>query len=155
MTLELTLVGDTQIIATRQFAAPPSLVYRAHIDPQIIRKWMVGSDGWTIDTISVDARVGGEFTYRYNGPDNDSFAITGTFMELDPGQRILHIERMLMPDPTPDNRIETVFDAQGSGTLMTMTMTLPDAETRQMLMDMGIQTGMEGSYAGLDDAVSG
>jgi hypothetical protein len=44
--------------------------------------------------------------------------------------RIVHVERMHLPDPTPDNHIEACFDADGTGTLMTMRMTLLDAATR-------------------------
>lgn len=45
---------------------------------------------------------------------------------------------MHVPDPTPDNHIETTFEPDGSGgTVMTMRMTLPDAETRRQMLAMG------------------
>jgi len=49
---------------------------------------------------------------------------------LVPFSRIVHVERMHLPQPTPDNRAETSFEPDATGTLMTMRMTLPDAETR-------------------------
>lgn len=55
-----------------------------------------------------------------------------------------------MPDPTPDNHIVTTFTAEGSGTLMTMRMTLPDAETRKAMLATGMAHGMEASYARLE-----
>jgi hypothetical protein len=57
---------------------------------------------------------------------------------------------MHLPDVTPDNRIETKFDADGEGTLMTMRMTLPNAETRAMMLSTGMEGGMEASYVRLD-----
>jgi hypothetical protein len=69
---------------------------------------------------------------------------------LTPFSRIVHVERMHMPDPTPDNRVETRFAPDGSGTLMTMRMTLPDAATRTAMLSTGMETGMEASYARLD-----
>jgi hypothetical protein len=57
---------------------------------------------------------------------------------------------MHLPDPTPDNRIETRFASDGKGTLMTMTMTLPDAETRAAMLATGMEHGMEVSYARLE-----
>jgi hypothetical protein len=57
---------------------------------------------------------------------------------------------MHLPDPTPDNHIETRFDADGPGTLMTMRMTLPDAQTRAAMLGSGMESGMEASYARLE-----
>ena len=71
-------------------------------------------------------------------------------MELEPNRRIVHVERMHLPDPTPDNHVETRFEPDGSGTLLTMRMTLPDAETRSQMLATGMEHGMEASYARLD-----
>ena len=55
-----------------------------------------------------------------------------------------------MPDPTPDNHIVTTFEKEGSGALMTMRMTLPDAASRAAMLSTGIEHGMEASYARLE-----
>ncbi|WP_171522057.1 SRPBCC domain-containing protein, partial [Acinetobacter baumannii] len=54
------------------------------------------------------------------------------------------------PDATPDNHVETRFDKDGAGTLMTMRMTLPNAETRTAMLASGMEHGMEASYARLE-----
>jgi len=46
--LTLKTEGDTHIIAPRRFAAPPEAVYRAHTDPKLIQKWLLGPEGWTM-----------------------------------------------------------------------------------------------------------
>jgi len=46
----------------------------------------------------------------------------------------VHVERMHLPDPTPDNHVETTFTPDGDGTLMTIRMTLPDAKTRAAML---------------------
>lgn len=38
----------------------------------------------------------------------------------------------------------------GAGTLMTMRMTLPDAETRKQMLATGMERGMEASYVRLE-----
>ena len=68
---------------------------------------------------------------------------TGKYVELRPHSRIVHVERMHLPDPTPENRVETTFEADGEGTLMTIRMTLPDANTRAGMLATGMETGME------------
>ncbi|MCA9764336.1 MAG: SRPBCC domain-containing protein, partial [Gemmatimonadetes bacterium] len=46
--------------------------------------------------------------------------------------------------------IETRFEADGTGTLMTMRMTLPDAATRAAMLETGMAEGMEASYQRLE-----
>jgi uncharacterized protein YndB with AHSA1/START domain len=150
--LTLRTEGDTQVVVTRHFAAPPEAVYRAHTDSQLVQKWMIGPEGWTMPVCINDARPGGKIRYEWtNG--TGGFHLTGEYLELDPYSRIVHVERMHMPDPTPDNRIETRFDTDGTGTLMTMRMTLPDPQTRKAMLATGMESGMETSYERLETMI--
>jgi uncharacterized protein YndB with AHSA1/START domain len=148
--MTLTAEGDTHVIVKRHFAASPEAVYRAHIDPKLIQQWMLGPEGWTMPVCINDARPGGKIRYEWSNGQGQGFYLTGEFLELEPYRRIVHVERMHLPDPTPDNHIETTFEANGSGTLMTMRMTLPDAKTREMMLATGMESGMEASYARLE-----
>jgi uncharacterized protein YndB with AHSA1/START domain len=74
-------------------------------------------------------------------------------VELQPYSRIVNVQRMHMPDPTPDNRVETRFEAEGTGTLMTMRMMLPDAQTRSAMLASGMERGMEASFARLETMI--
>ncbi|MDP9090593.1 MAG: hypothetical protein M3O26_17870 [Pseudomonadota bacterium] len=58
-----------------------------------------------------------------------------------------------MPAATPDNHVDTRFDLDGTGTLITMRMTLPDAETRKRMLATGMEHGMEASYRRLETMV--
>ncbi len=146
--LTLRVQGETQVIVRRRFAAPPDLIYRAHTDRALIPQWMTGPDGWTMSRC--DQNADGTFRYDWTNGDGHSFYLTGEFIETDPPHRIVHVERMHLPDPTPDNRIETLFKADGDGTLMVMTMSLPDAATRAAMLETGMEHGMEDSYARLE-----
>jgi uncharacterized protein YndB with AHSA1/START domain len=79
--------------------------------------------------------------------------VTGEFLELVPFSRLVHVERMHMPDATPDNHVETTFAPDGTGTLMTMRMTLPDAATRAAMLSTGMEHGMEASYVRLESTL--
>jgi uncharacterized protein YndB with AHSA1/START domain len=149
-TLTLTTEGDTHVVVTRRFAAPPEAVYRAHTDPALIQKWLLGPEGWTMPVCVSEARPGGKIRYEWTNGKGDAFFITGEYVILEPFRRIVHIERMHMPDPTPDNHVETRFDPDGAGTLMTLRMTLPDAATRAAMLATGMERGMEASYARLE-----
>src|SRR5260370_2260348 len=128
--------GDTHVIVTRRFAAPPEAVYRAHTEPKLIQKWLLGPEGWTMPVCINEAKAGGKFRYEWTNGKGGGFYVTGEYLELEPNSR-RHVERMYLPDPTPDNHVETRFDPDGKGTLMTMRMTLPDAQTRAAMLATG------------------
>ena len=145
--------GDTHIIVTRRFAASPEAVYRAHTDPRIIQKWLLGPEGWTMPVCINEAKPGGKIRYEWTHSKHGSFHLTGEYLELKPYSKLVHVERMFLPDPTPDNHVETRFEPDGTGTLMTMHMTLPEAKTRAVMLATNMEAGMEASYARLEQMV--
>jgi uncharacterized protein YndB with AHSA1/START domain len=148
--LTLTTEGETHLIVTRRFDAPPQAVYRAHLDPLLIAEWCLGPEGWSMPVCVNEGKVGGKMRYEWSNGQGKTFFLTGEILELDPPHRIVHVERMHMPDPSPDNRVTTTFVADGEGTLMTMRMSLPDAQTRKAMLATGMARGMEASYARLE-----
>lgn len=146
--------GDRHVVVTRRFAAPPEAVYRAHIEPALIQRWMLGPEGWTMPVCINDARPGGKLRYEWSDGQGHGFHLTGEFIALEPFSRIVHVERMHMPEPCPDNHVETRFEADGAGTLMTMRMTLPDEKVRAAMLATGMERGMEASYVRLEGTIS-
>jgi len=147
--MTLTTEGDTHVVVTRHFAAKPEALYRAHTEPALIQQWMLGPEGWTMPVCISEAKPGGKIRYEWtNG--KKGFYLTGEYLEVNPYSRIVHVERMHLPDPTPDNHVETRFDPNGAGTLMTIRMTLPDAQTRAAMLATGMERGMEASYVRLE-----
>ena len=145
--------GDTHVVVNRRFAASPEAVYRAHTDPKLLQKWLLGPEGWTMPVCINETRPGGKIRFEWRNGNGEGFHITGEYLELEPFRRIVHVERMHMPDPTPDNHIETRFDADGAGTLLTLRMTLPDAKTRAAMLSTGMEHGMEASYVRLEGLI--
>ena len=148
--LTLNTEGDTHVVVTRRFAAPPQAVYRAHTEPALLQKWLLGPEGWTMPVCISEPKPGGKIRYEWSDGQGNGFHLTGEYVALEPYSRIVHVERMHLPDPTPDNHVETRFAPDGDGTLMTMRMTLPDAEPRAAMLATGMEHGMEASYARLD-----
>jgi uncharacterized protein YndB with AHSA1/START domain len=151
--LTLETEGDRYVVVTRRFAAPPDAVYRAHTEPALIQKWMLGPEGWSMPLCICEAKPNGKIRYEWSNGKGGGFYLTGEFLQLEPPHRIVHVERMHLPDTTPDNHIQTRFEPDGEGTLMTMRMTLPDLETRTRMLSTGMEHGMEASYARLERAL--
>ncbi|MDP9089691.1 MAG: SRPBCC domain-containing protein [Pseudomonadota bacterium] len=151
--LNLTTEGDRHVVVTRRFAASPEAMYRAHTDPTLIQQWMLGPEGWTMPECICEARANGKIRYAWVNGKGGGFRLTGEFLKLEPPRRIVHVERMHLPDPTPDNHVETTFEPVGAGTLMTIRMTLPDLETRTRMLSSGMEHGMEASYVRLESTI--
>ena len=145
--------GDTHVVVTRRFAASPEAVYRAHTEPDLIKKWMLGPEGWTMPVCISEARPGGKIRYEWTNGQGGDFYLTGEFLELAPYSRIVHVQRMYMPEATPDTHVEARFEPDGRGTLMTLRMTLPDAQTRAAMLATNMEHGMEASYVRLETVV--
>ena len=142
--------GDT-IAVSRYFHAAPEAVYRAHTEPQLIQRWLLGPSGWSMPVCVFEAWPGGAVRYEYVHGDGRTFSITGEVLEVQPYSRFVHISRMHLPEATPDNHVETTFAAEGEGTLMEMRMTLPDAQTCKAMLASGMAGGMERSFERLEE----
>lgn len=149
--LTLTTEADKFVVVKRRFEASPEEVYRAHVDPTLLQQWCLGPDGWTMPVCINEARAGGKIRYEWSDGKGAGFFLTGEIVEVSPPHRIVHIERMHLPDPTPDNHVVTTFEADGKGgTLMTMRMTLPNEEVRRAMLASGMEHGMEDSYVRME-----
>lgn len=96
-------------------------------------------------------RPGGAIHYAWREVDGEAgFHLTGTVEEIAPPILIRHVERMHLPDPTPECRVETRFAAEDGATLMTMTMDVDDPAKMAAMIASGMAAGMEASYARLD-----
>src|SRR5690606_40553778 len=101
MTLQLETEGEQHVIIKRRFAAAPEAVYRAHVEVELIQRWVLGPPGWTMPVCVNEAWPGGKIRYEWtNG--KEGFHLTGEYVELVPHSKIVHVERMHLPDPTPD-----------------------------------------------------
>src|SRR5256886_14056529 len=107
--------GDTYVVVTRRFAAPPEAVYRAHTDPKLLQKWLLGPDGWAMAGCISEGKPGGKIRYEWTNGKGGGFHLTGEDVELGPYRRIVHVGRVVLPDRTPGNHVETRFDAGGTG----------------------------------------
>src|ERR1700684_3357350 len=76
--------GDTHVIVTRRFAAPPEAVYRAHTDPKLIQKWLLGPEGCTMPVCSNEAKAGCKFRYEWTNGKGAGLHIAGEYLELQP-----------------------------------------------------------------------
>ena len=56
------------MVVKRFFAAPPEEVYRAHVEPELMRQWMLGPEGWSMPVCPVEPRPGGRRILQHRNP---------------------------------------------------------------------------------------
>jgi uncharacterized protein YndB with AHSA1/START domain len=146
MTLQITRTSPTTLTLTRYFAAPPQRVWDAHMQPALIRLWLKGDGATEMPICENDPRVGGKLHFVWQEPDGSGFTVQGVYEVVEAPHRTVHVETMFLPDPMPENRIETLFEPEGTGTRLTLIMSLPDEAAATALFASGMSDGMEGCY---------
>ncbi|HEX4863495.1 MAG TPA: SRPBCC domain-containing protein, partial [Acidimicrobiales bacterium] len=84
----VTLPSDTQILITREFNAPRSVVYKAWTTPELIRRWWSGDRG-EVTVAEVDLRVGGRWRYAMDARGGVEVAFHGEYREIVPDERLV------------------------------------------------------------------
>lgn len=154
-TMEVTTPGDREIRMTRTFDAPRALVFDAFVRPELVRRWLLGPDGWTMPVCEIDARAGGTIRYVWAAEDGREMAMSGRFTEVSPPLRTIHTERFDEDWTGGEAVVTTAFDEEGGRTTVTMTMLFGTTETRDAALRSGMESGVAVSYDRLDAILEG
>jgi uncharacterized protein YndB with AHSA1/START domain len=137
---------------TRDFAASPAQLFRAHTDPELFVRW-IGPDGTTPTVDRWDARTGGSWRFvgtgRTPSGDEAEFAFHGCFHEVRPDR----IVQTFTWEGDPDGvALETLdFVDLGDGRTQLRTQSLCDSfESRDAWLRSGMEVGVDQGYAKLD-----
>jgi uncharacterized protein YndB with AHSA1/START domain len=147
----VTTPSDREILVSRTFDAPRRLVWDAHTKPDLMKRWLFGPDGWSLDVCSVDLRVGGKARFEMTKQD-DQFKMgwTDTYTEIVPQQRLVS-QQLFDEDWTEgETTVTLVFREAGDKTVLEMTVLYSSKEARDGAIATGMVDGMEMGYARLD-----
>jgi uncharacterized protein YndB with AHSA1/START domain len=152
--LSVTTPSDSEVVVTRAFAAPRQLVWDCHTKPELIRRWMLGPDGWSMPVCEVDLRVGGKYHHRWrNDADGAEFGFVGEFNDIQSPSRLVSNERL--EGMEGEGAINTmVLDEKGGRTMLTLTMRFASKEARDGALVTGMTDGMEASYQRLESVAA-
>jgi len=152
------ILSDTQVRISRVIRGSVEQVWRAHHEPELLQRWLLGPDGWVMPVCEVATEVGGTYRYEWTREDgSDRFGFVGEVLEIDPPHRSVTTELFtgdtgdMSPEPT---RNELTLTPQESGTLLSLVITYPNAEVRDIVLATGMTDGMETSYARLEDVLA-
>lgn len=147
------LLSDTQVRVSRVIRGSVDQVWRAHHDPAVMKRWMLGPDGWTMPVCNVATNVGDTYRYEWEKTDGtERFGFEGELLESSAPYRAVTTERMIGMDGPGVRNEMTLVPVEG-GTLLSLIITYPNKELRDMILGTGMTKGMETSYARLEKEV--
>ncbi|MFF0306913.1 SRPBCC family protein [Streptosporangium sp. NPDC004379] len=143
--------GLPVIRMTRDFAAAPGRLFRAHTDPALFARW-VGPDAMATRIEHWDARTGGSWRYvsaREDTDGNTEYWFHGCFHEVRPDR----IVQTFTFEGDPDGvALETLwFEDLGDGRTRLRTQSLVDSfESRDAWLRSGMEVGVNEGHAKLE-----
>lgn len=154
-------MADTRIIAepglpivevTREFDAPPDLLFRAHVDPDLLVRWL-GSDELVMTVDHLDARHGGTWRYSHRDAGGNEYGFHGVYHGIPSVDGITQtFEFEGMPGHVS---LETItFEGRGSTTVLRLVAVFQSVEDRDGKLASGMESGIQASMRRLDALVS-
>jgi uncharacterized protein YndB with AHSA1/START domain len=131
---------DTDLVITRVFDAPRSLVFKAWTEPERLMRWWAPK-GCTTPYCTVDLRPGGKFHFCMRVPEGREIWGLGVYREVVVPERIVYIDSFAdadgnpvppkhygMSDSLPAEMLVTVlFGDHERGTKVTLRHSIPES----------------------------
>jgi len=143
-TATVTLPTDEQILITREFDAPKHLVYKAWTTPELVKRWW-SADRGEVTLAEIDLRVGGMWRYVMVATGELEVGFHGEYREIIPNERIVTTEVFEgIPGVPGGEAMNTLTFTEVDGrTTLEILAEHTDKETRDMVIDTGMEAGMQ------------
>ncbi len=132
---------------TRDFAATPEQVQRAHVDPDLFARW-VGPNDVTTRIDHWDARSGGSWAFT-NIRGADEYSFHGCFHEVSPTRLVQTFTFDGFPESVALETL-TLTDLGDGRTRLVAQSLVESFEGRDQWLASGMETGVNDGYAKLD-----
>ena len=148
--VEAQVLSDTQVRVSRVIRGTVAQVWHAHNDADLMKKWLLGPDGWTMPVCEIATNVGDTYRYVWEPEGGgEGFGFTGELLENEPPYRAVTTEAMIGMD-FPGTLNELTLTTVEGGTLLSLLITYANADQRDAILATGMTDGMETSYARLE-----
>jgi uncharacterized protein YndB with AHSA1/START domain len=148
--VDLTVVGENEIVITRLFDAPRELVWRCHTEPELVKRWLGGLPGWTFPVCEIDLRVGGRYRYVWRSPEGNDMGMGGTYTVIEAPHRLGSTELFDEDWTGGETQGLIVLEQKGTRTLLTQTTKYASTKAREAALSTPMAEGMQVGYLRLD-----
>jgi uncharacterized protein YndB with AHSA1/START domain len=148
---KVTTPTDREIMIARDFNAPRQLVFDAFTKPELVRRWLLGPEGWTMPVCEIDLRVGGAYRYLWHKEGVKDMGMGGVFREVVSPERLVATEKFDESWYPGEALNTTVFAEDGDITRTTITVLYESEEARDTARRSGMEHGMAAGYNRLEE----
>lgn len=149
--LKVAAAGDRELVMTREFRAPRSLVFEAWTRPELVKRWLAGPEGWVMSVCEIDFRIGGAYRYEwFKQKTGERMGMGGEYREIVPEQKIVATEKFDMSWYPGGAVVATTLEESNGITTVETKVLYDSREAREMVLKSPMETGAEASYARLD-----
>jgi uncharacterized protein YndB with AHSA1/START domain len=143
--------GKQELFITREFDAPPELVFKAHTDPHLFVQWL-GPRDVTMRLETFEPHSGGTYRYIHKDKDGNEYGFHGVFHEVSPERVIQTFEFEGLPD-SGHVTLETMkLEALPNGrTKLTAQSVFQSVSDRDGMIQAGMESGVNEGYERLDE----
>lgn len=142
--LTSTMPTERELVITRTFDAPRTLVFEAYTNPEHLPHWLLGPPGWTMPVCEIDLRPGGAWHWVWRHSDGSQMEMRGVYKEVVPPERVVSTESWGGDWPETVNTV--TFSEENGKTELTISILYPSKEAREAAMKTGMTKGMNMSY---------
>jgi uncharacterized protein YndB with AHSA1/START domain len=143
---------DLEIEVDRDFDAPRQLVFDAFTKPELVRRWLLGPDGWTMPVCEIDLRVGGAYRYIWrNESTGMKMGAGGVFREVASPEKLVATEKFDDAWYPGEAVGTTLFKENGGTTKVVITILYESKEARDIATRSAMEKGMAASYNRLEE----
>jgi uncharacterized protein YndB with AHSA1/START domain len=147
---EAEILSDTRVRVARVIRGSVEQVWRAHTDAALMKRWLLGPDGWSMPVCDIATAVGDSYRYEWQRDGGEErFGFTGELLESVEPYRMVTTESMIGMDYPATLNEMTLAEVEG-GTLLSLVITYANAEQRDAVLATGMTDGMETSYRRLE-----
>src|SRR5687768_375094 len=146
----VTTPSDREIAISRELDAPRRLVFRTLTEPELVKRWLYGPDGWSFTTCEIDLRVGGAFRYVWGNADGRTMGLGGVYREIRRPERIVNTERFDGEDDSGETLVTNALMEWDGRTRLTMTLRYQSRELRDEAAASNMTAGMEAGFDRVD-----
>jgi uncharacterized protein YndB with AHSA1/START domain len=142
-----------QIVITREFAAPPDLLFRAYTDPDLLVQWL-GPRRMTMIVDRYDVRHGGTWRYVHREADGTEYCFHGVFHgtpSLDGIVQTFEFEGVPGHVSLDSVTFEVLDDRT---TLLRMNSVYQSVADRDAMIQSGMEQGVDEGLDRLDELIA-
>lgn len=144
--------GLPQVVITREFDAPPEVLLRAHIDPELLVQWL-GPRNMTMTIDRLDARDGGTWRYTHRDSDGNEYGFHGVYHGTPSVDGIVQTFEF---EGAPGHvSLETAtFEVHNGKTLLRQNAIYQSIADRDAMVESGMEEGVTDSMERLAELVA-